>query len=121
MLGLFERTPRFVKRYDDLATRIGEAAETYAAEVRARRFPTAEQTYRPKSAAKRRARRRRPRGLGRGRARLRSRKSALMLIATGAIALHLLAAISADWVTAQFSICGLAPARRGCGTTGRRG
>ena len=26
MLGLFERTPRFVKRYDDLASRIGEAA-----------------------------------------------------------------------------------------------
>ena len=26
MLGLFERTPRFVKRYDDLAARIGEAA-----------------------------------------------------------------------------------------------
>ena len=24
MLGLFERTPRFVKRYDDLATRIGD-------------------------------------------------------------------------------------------------
>jgi 3-methyl-2-oxobutanoate hydroxymethyltransferase len=48
MLGLFERTPRFVKRYDDLATRIGEAAATYAAEVRERRFPTAEQTYRPK-------------------------------------------------------------------------
>ncbi len=50
MLGLFERTPRFVKRYDDLATRIGEAAATYAAEVRARRFPTADQTYRPKGA-----------------------------------------------------------------------
>jgi 3-methyl-2-oxobutanoate hydroxymethyltransferase len=50
MLGLFERTPRFVKRYDDLATRIGEAAATYAAEVRARSFPTAEQTYRPKGA-----------------------------------------------------------------------
>ena len=48
MLGLFERTPRFVKRYDDLATRIGEAAATYAAEVRSRVFPTAEQTYRPK-------------------------------------------------------------------------
>jgi len=48
MLGLFERTPRFVKRYDDLATRIGEAASTYAAEVRERSFPTAEQTYRPK-------------------------------------------------------------------------
>jgi 3-methyl-2-oxobutanoate hydroxymethyltransferase len=49
MLGLFERTPRFVKRYDDLATRIGEAAATYAGEVRSRSFPTAEQTYRPKS------------------------------------------------------------------------
>ena len=49
MLGLFERTPRFVKRYDDLATRIGEAAAAYAAEVRDRSFPTADQTYRPKS------------------------------------------------------------------------
>ena len=49
MLGLFERTPRFVKRYDDLATRIGEAAATYAGEVRSRAFPTADQTYRPKA------------------------------------------------------------------------
>jgi 3-methyl-2-oxobutanoate hydroxymethyltransferase len=49
MLGLFERTPRFVKRYDDLATRIGEAARTYAEEVRARSFPTSGQTYKPKS------------------------------------------------------------------------
>jgi 3-methyl-2-oxobutanoate hydroxymethyltransferase len=49
MLGLFERTPRFVKRYDDLAARIGEAAAAYADEVRARSFPTADQTYRPKS------------------------------------------------------------------------
>jgi 3-methyl-2-oxobutanoate hydroxymethyltransferase len=48
MLGMFERTPRFVKRYDDLASRIGEAARTYAEEVRARSFPTADQTYRPK-------------------------------------------------------------------------
>ena len=48
MLGLFERTPRFVKRYDDLASRIGEAAKAYAEEVRARSFPTADQTYRPK-------------------------------------------------------------------------
>ena len=39
MLGLFERTPRFVKRYDDLATRIGEAAAAYAAEVRANAVP----------------------------------------------------------------------------------
>jgi len=49
MLGLFERTPRFVKRYDDLAARIGSAVETYAAEVRNRSFPTADQTYRPKA------------------------------------------------------------------------
>jgi 3-methyl-2-oxobutanoate hydroxymethyltransferase len=45
MLGMFERTPRFVKRYDDLATRISDAARTYAEEVRARRFPTVDQTY----------------------------------------------------------------------------
>jgi 3-methyl-2-oxobutanoate hydroxymethyltransferase len=46
MLGLFERTPRFVKRYDDLAARIGEAASTYAGEVKALSFPTADQIYR---------------------------------------------------------------------------
>ncbi|MDQ3246521.1 MAG: 3-methyl-2-oxobutanoate hydroxymethyltransferase [Pseudomonadota bacterium] len=50
MLGMFERTPRFVKRYDDLAARIAAAAETYATEVRERRFPTADQIYRPKNA-----------------------------------------------------------------------
>ena len=49
MLGMFERTPRFVKRYDDLASRIGDAARTYAEEVRARTFPTDDQTYRAKS------------------------------------------------------------------------
>jgi 3-methyl-2-oxobutanoate hydroxymethyltransferase len=48
MLGMFERTPRFVKRYDDLAARIGEAARAYADEVRSRSFPTADQTYRAK-------------------------------------------------------------------------
>jgi len=48
MLGLFERTPRFVKRYGSLAEEIGKAAESYAAEVRERTFPSAEQTYRPK-------------------------------------------------------------------------
>ncbi len=46
MLGLFERTPRFVKRFDDLAGRISAAAETYASDVRERRFPTEEQIYR---------------------------------------------------------------------------
>lgn len=48
MLGLFERTPRFVKKFDDLATRIGEAAGHYAADVRARVFPGSAQTYAPK-------------------------------------------------------------------------
>ena len=48
LLGLFERTPRFVKRYADLAATIGEAAATYAAEVRARSFPGAAQLYEPK-------------------------------------------------------------------------
>jgi 3-methyl-2-oxobutanoate hydroxymethyltransferase len=48
MLGLFERTPRFVKRYDDLAGRIGEAAASYASEVRSRAFPSEDQIYRPK-------------------------------------------------------------------------
>jgi 3-methyl-2-oxobutanoate hydroxymethyltransferase len=47
MLGLFERTPRFVKRFDDLAGRISAAAGAYAAEVRARAFPAPDQTYRP--------------------------------------------------------------------------
>ena len=46
MLGLFERTPRFVKRFDDLAARISDAAGRYAADVRARAFPTEEQIYR---------------------------------------------------------------------------
>ncbi|HEY6815199.1 MAG TPA: 3-methyl-2-oxobutanoate hydroxymethyltransferase [Croceibacterium sp.] len=47
MLGMFERVPRFVKRYDDLAARISAAAGAYAAEVRARAFPGPEQTYQP--------------------------------------------------------------------------
>ncbi|MHA0317333.1 3-methyl-2-oxobutanoate hydroxymethyltransferase [Sphingomonas melonis] len=45
MLGLFERTARFVKRYDDMAGRISAAAEAYAGEVRARSFPGPEQIY----------------------------------------------------------------------------
>ncbi len=49
MLGLFERTPRFVKRYADMASEIGNAVGRYADEVRSRAFPTDEQTYRPKA------------------------------------------------------------------------
>ncbi|MGV3768558.1 MAG: 3-methyl-2-oxobutanoate hydroxymethyltransferase [Sphingobium phenoxybenzoativorans] len=48
MLGMFERTAKFVKRYEDMATMISGAAERYAADVRARTFPTDEQVYRPK-------------------------------------------------------------------------
>lgn len=48
MLGMFERVPRFVKRYEDLAGAISRAAETYAEEVRSRTFPTADQTYQPR-------------------------------------------------------------------------
>jgi 3-methyl-2-oxobutanoate hydroxymethyltransferase len=48
MLGMFERVPRFVKRYEDLASVISKAAAEYASEVRTRSFPTAEQTYQPK-------------------------------------------------------------------------
>ncbi len=49
MLGMFDRVPRFVKKYDDLGTRIAETAARYAADVRTRAFPTAEQTYQPKA------------------------------------------------------------------------
>jgi 3-methyl-2-oxobutanoate hydroxymethyltransferase len=48
MLGLFERTPRFVKRYGDMAEFVSDAAAAYASEVRARTFPSVEQTYAPK-------------------------------------------------------------------------
>lgn len=48
MLGLFERTPRFVKRYGDMASFVDEAAQRYASEVRARSFPGPEQIYAPK-------------------------------------------------------------------------
>ena len=46
MLGLFERVPRFVKRYAEIAETISATAAAYAAEVRARTFPGKEQTYR---------------------------------------------------------------------------
>ncbi len=48
MLGMFERVPRFVKRYEEIAATIAAAAERYAGEVRARTFPGIEQTYQPK-------------------------------------------------------------------------
>ncbi len=48
MLGMFERVPRFVKRYEEIAETIAGAAARYAEEVRARTFPGHEQTYQPK-------------------------------------------------------------------------
>ncbi|WP_447917374.1 3-methyl-2-oxobutanoate hydroxymethyltransferase [Achromobacter aegrifaciens] len=45
MLGMFDRTARFVKRYDDLAGRIQQAAQTYAGEVRTRAFPESAHLY----------------------------------------------------------------------------
>ena len=46
LLGLYEgKAPRFVKRYADLATEARRAIETYATEVRERRFPDERHTY----------------------------------------------------------------------------
>ncbi|WP_370188534.1 3-methyl-2-oxobutanoate hydroxymethyltransferase [Qipengyuania sp.] len=48
MLGMFERVPRFVKKYEDIAGVIEKTVAQYAEEVRARTFPTSDQTYQPK-------------------------------------------------------------------------
>lgn len=48
MLGMSNRTPKFVKRYAELGVAIGEAAAAYAAEVRGRQFPSEAFTYRLK-------------------------------------------------------------------------
>ncbi len=45
MLGLFDWTPRFVRRYADLRGEISKAAQAYAQDVRARRFPADAETY----------------------------------------------------------------------------
>lgn len=49
MLGLFERTARFVKKFEDMAGRIDAAAASYAADVRSRAFPGEAQVYAPRS------------------------------------------------------------------------
>ncbi len=48
MLGMFPRTARFVKRYADLGTIIADAAKSFAEDVRERRFPSEEHTYKRK-------------------------------------------------------------------------
>lgn len=45
MLGRFDWTPKFVRRYADLRSEIDRAAQAYAEDVRARRFPAASETY----------------------------------------------------------------------------
>lgn len=49
MLGMFERVPRFVKKYKSIADVIEKTVAQYAEEVRDRSFPGPEQTYQPKS------------------------------------------------------------------------
>jgi 3-methyl-2-oxobutanoate hydroxymethyltransferase len=46
MLGLYQgRTPRFVKRYAEVASVIGDAVSSYAADVRSGAFPEERHTY----------------------------------------------------------------------------
>ena len=45
MLGLFERTPKFVRRYADLRGTIGEAVARYAADVQSGAFPAQAELY----------------------------------------------------------------------------
>ena len=48
MLGMFDRVPRFVKKYENIAHVIEKTVAQYAEEVRERAFPSSEQTYQPK-------------------------------------------------------------------------
>jgi 3-methyl-2-oxobutanoate hydroxymethyltransferase len=50
MLGLYDWTPRFVRRYASLRSEISAAAAAYAADVRARRFPGEAEVYFAKKA-----------------------------------------------------------------------
>jgi 3-methyl-2-oxobutanoate hydroxymethyltransferase len=45
MLGLFDWTPKFVRRYADLRGEIDRAVAGYAQDVRTRRFPAEVETY----------------------------------------------------------------------------
>ncbi|ADL01846.1 3-methyl-2-oxobutanoate hydroxymethyltransferase [Brevundimonas subvibrioides] len=45
MLGLFDWTPKFVRRYADLRGEITSAVASYAADVKSRRFPAEVETY----------------------------------------------------------------------------
>jgi 3-methyl-2-oxobutanoate hydroxymethyltransferase len=45
MLGLFERTPKFVKRFGNMAGVVEDAVQQYADDVRSRAFPGPDQIY----------------------------------------------------------------------------
>ena len=47
LLGLFDRTPKFVKRYAGMSTYVSDAVQGYARDVRDRSFPGADQLYLP--------------------------------------------------------------------------
>ena len=50
MVGITgDHVPKFVKQYAQVSNEIARAAEEYAADVRARRFPFDENTYKPKT------------------------------------------------------------------------
>ena len=46
MLGMFDRTPKFVRKFANLKETISEAVKNYADEARARSFPGEEEVYR---------------------------------------------------------------------------
>ncbi len=45
LLGMFDWTPRFVRRYADLRSEIAKAVDGYASDVRGRTFPGEKETY----------------------------------------------------------------------------
>lgn len=45
MLGMFDWTPKFVRKYADLRTEIDRAAAAFASDVKTRRFPAEVETY----------------------------------------------------------------------------
>ena len=47
MLGLFDRVPKFVKRFGAMQGHVEDAVRQYADDVRARAFPSEDQLYRP--------------------------------------------------------------------------
>jgi 3-methyl-2-oxobutanoate hydroxymethyltransferase len=45
MLGVFESTPKFVRRYADMRETISQAVNTYARDVRRGQFPSLSEIY----------------------------------------------------------------------------